>query len=230
LEHEYPILNIGGSFGEPANCTWVQVGKGKYGLLVKQFYCSTGSADLQCDLIGFDGWRPERLLSVGKTFQEGDPGYNAEDIGNSDGSLIFKTSDKIFWDAIFKTGYRNRPEHSESTIFVYQNGSYYQPGTIGIQLMDQDREAELRRSGGRKVLVMAVFPDTPAAKSGLRPIDQIVSVDGFPVDYRNNDEISNLIRGIPGTTVRLRIKRAGTEQTICCKRVSSVRSLQIDND
>lgn len=224
LEQEYPILDIHGSFGVPDNCSWVQVGKSKQALLVKHYYCSSGSMGFDFDLIDFDGRQPQRLLSIGRTFGENDPGYNADKIGNEDGSLVFKKSDKPFWNAVLKTTYENRLQHAAPSVFVYENGSYQQPGKIGIQLKTQDKEAEQRTPGGRKVIIDSVLPGTPADKSGLRLNDQILSVDGFPTDYRDNEEIANLIRGVPGTTVRLIISRHGAKRTIYCLRISSAKT------
>src|SRR5262245_56832154 len=52
-------------------------------------------------------------------------------------------------------------------------------------------------SGGGKepLTITEVFPDSPAAKGGLRPGDQIVAVDGKDIRGMTIDQARPLIRG-----------------------------------
>jgi C-terminal peptidase prc len=68
--------------------------------------------------------------------------------------------------------------------------------TVGIGVMTRPR-----RDGA---FVQIVFPDSPAARSGLRPRDRIISVNGRP--YRDED---GDLHGDAGTSVRLTVVRPG---------------------
>ncbi|NNF15369.1 MAG: PDZ domain-containing protein [Gammaproteobacteria bacterium] len=63
-------------------------------------------------------------------------------------------------------------------------------------------------SGG--IIVMRVFPDTPAEKAGLRRGDIIVAVDDQPVP-RVKDALNRVAQLTPGSLVQLRIVRADGE-------------------
>jgi carboxyl-terminal processing protease len=61
------------------------------------------------------------------------------------------------------------------------------------------------------VKVVAPIDGTSAAKAGIRPGDMIVAIDGVPIDTSGlNDAISRM-RGKAGTSVKVTVKRAGTE-------------------
>jgi carboxyl-terminal processing protease len=59
-------------------------------------------------------------------------------------------------------------------------------------------------------LIIAVVDGSPADREGLRSGDVIVSVDGIATARLPDDELADLIRGQPGTTVTLGIERPGT--------------------
>ena len=65
-----------------------------------------------------------------------------------------------------------------------------------------------------------VFPDSPAAKGGLRQGDIIVAVDGTSLQGRNVTEGSKLIRGRAGTAVTLTIDRGGRRHDVKLMRAS----------
>ena len=65
------------------------------------------------------------------------------------------------------------------------------------------------RTQTRPVTIGGIFPNTPAARSGLRPGDAIVVVDGTDVSDLPADSISPLVRGQEGTPVRLTVLREG---------------------
>ena len=72
-------------------------------------------------------------------------------------------------------------------------------GGIGVSIRTQTRP----------VTIGDIFPDTPAAKSGLQPGDAIVKVDGVDVSNLTADQISPLVRGEVGTPVTLTVQRPG---------------------
>ena len=65
----------------------------------------------------------------------------------------------------------------------------------------------------RPVVISEVFPDTPAARSGLQPGDAILAVDGTDVTDLAADQIAQLVRGPAGTAVTLTIERPGEPGT-----------------
>jgi len=67
---------------------------------------------------------------------------------------------------------------------------------------------EITLSGGY-VTVIAPIKNTPAYRAGIMPRDQIMAVDGQSIVGYTTQEASGLIRGAPGTTVVLTIRREG---------------------
>ncbi|MBM7675990.1 S41 family peptidase [Gracilibacillus alcaliphilus] len=65
-----------------------------------------------------------------------------------------------------------------------------------------------------KVTIIAPIQDTPAEKAGLRPNDQIISVDGESLEGLDVHEAVNKIRGEKGTQVVLEIQRPGAEDML----------------
>lgn len=64
------------------------------------------------------------------------------------------------------------------------------------------------RSDGRFYL-WHVFPGGPAARAGLRPFDQVLAVDGHPIEGLTMAESTTRVRGPQGTLVRLAVRRQG---------------------
>ncbi|MDR5683847.1 MAG: S41 family peptidase [Armatimonadota bacterium] len=70
---------------------------------------------------------------------------------------------------------------------------------IGILLMP--------RAG--RFYIKLVFPGTPAERSGLRPFDRIVAIDGQSTEGMTTEDVSNRIRGPQGTPVTVVVQRPG---------------------
>jgi membrane-associated protease RseP (regulator of RpoE activity) len=86
------------------------------------------------------------------------------------------------------------------------------PGITGI---DHERRVE-------KVFVTAVRPGTPAERSGIRPGDRIVSVDGKSMDGLPNGARALLLKGPVGTSVSLVIEsQASGPREVVLKREPS---------
>lgn len=65
------------------------------------------------------------------------------------------------------------------------------------------------------VTITELYKDQPADKAGLRPGDQVIAVDGQNAKGKSMSDFNQIIRGAPGSTVVLTVKRPGerNEQT-----------------
>lgn len=61
----------------------------------------------------------------------------------------------------------------------------------------------------RGLFVAGVFEDSPAERAGIRPGDLITAVNGKSIAGKSSDVSTALIKGKPGTYVRLTIRRRG---------------------
>lgn len=78
------------------------------------------------------------------------------------------------------------------------NGSF---GGVGMELGEKDGQ----------VVVIAPVPNTPAEKAGILAGDAILAVDDQYIDGKTVDEVVLLVRGDPGTSVKLLLQRGDTE-------------------
>ncbi|MDZ5471994.1 S41 family peptidase [Bacillus sp. 31A1R] len=65
-----------------------------------------------------------------------------------------------------------------------------------------------------KIVIVAPFKDSPAEKAGLKPNDQILSVDGESVEGLDLYEATLKIRGEKGTKVKIEIARKGLKDPL----------------
>jgi carboxyl-terminal processing protease len=79
-------------------------------------------------------------------------------------------------------------------------GSY---GGIGVNL----------RADAAGATIAIVYPDTPAARAGLRPDDRIVAIDGAVLADATAEQIGARLRGPQGSAVTLTIARPGEATT-----------------
>jgi len=80
------------------------------------------------------------------------------------------------------------------------------------------------------ITVVAPLPDTPAERAGVMTGDRIVMLDGRPTEGWKNDQAVRELRGTPGSSVELKIRRVGVEQAITFKMSRAlihIRSVQI---
>lgn len=63
-------------------------------------------------------------------------------------------------------------------------------------------------------LIAEIFPNSPAASSGLKRGDRIIAVDGQDVSGLSVGDVAAVIRGQPGTSVRIQVTRLNTPQPI----------------
>jgi carboxyl-terminal processing protease len=78
------------------------------------------------------------------------------------------------------------------------------------------------------VTIIAPIEGSPAAAAGVRPGDRIVAIDNVPVRGRSFEDLVRQMRGAPGTTVALTIRRSGTTKLLqftLTRRVIEVASI-----
>ena len=72
--------------------------------------------------------------------------------------------------------------------------------------------ASIRPIDGKST-VIECFKGFAAEKAGLLPGDIILEIDGKVLDVKNDEAISELLRGSPGTTVKLKVNRPYEDKT-----------------
>lgn len=75
---------------------------------------------------------------------------------------------------------------------------------VGIRLAEIDNET----------WVLALFPGSPAERGGFRRGDKIFSIDGIKISGQDLQHAADLLRGPPGTTVRVVLERPGVDQPL----------------
>ena len=100
-------------------------------------------------------------------------------------------------------------------------------GRIGVSVTAiSPEELEALNLKDRKgALVRTVPAGGPAATAGIKPGDVIVEFNGKPV-VKSDDLVQQVVRTTPGTTVPVKVVRAGKEQTMNVK----VEELDLDNE
>lgn len=89
-------------------------------------------------------------------------------------------------------------------------------GVIGVAL-----HVGAERVGDPSVLLIAqVLPDGPAEKAGLKQGDQVMSVDGAALTGKTYEEVALMVRGEPGTVVRLGVKSESWVRELSVTRVA----------
>ena len=72
----------------------------------------------------------------------------------------------------------------------------------------------LIRKYEERIIIADPYENFPAAKSGLRPGDILLEVDGKKTDDMEISDVSELLKGQPGTELKLKIKRPYSEELI----------------
>src|SRR6202041_22331 len=82
-----------------------------------------------------------------------------------------------------------------------QHGRYY---GVGMQIQPQ----------GSKIVVLTPFEGTPAYKAGIRPGDQILSVDGKSTENMDSTTVASMLKGDRGTKVVVVMLREGVAKPL----------------
>ncbi|MBP8116593.1 MAG: PDZ domain-containing protein [Nitrospira sp.] len=89
-------------------------------------------------------------------------------------------------------------------------------GVIGVSL-----HVGAERVGETAVLYIAhVLPDGPAQQAGLKQGDEVTTVDGVAVTGRTYEQVALMVRGEPGSVVKLGVKSEGGSREVSVTRVS----------
>lgn len=73
--------------------------------------------------------------------------------------------------------------------------------------------ANYREKESYETFVVSTFPDSPAARAGLRFGDKFIAVDGENVSGKNSTIVRDKVRGKRGTIVRVTVERFDTRKT-----------------
>ncbi len=68
---------------------------------------------------------------------------------------------------------------------------------------------DMPRPGKDRILVLSVYPDSPAERADIRPHDAIIAIEGEPVTFEQRDTLLARLRGEPGTSVTISVRRPG---------------------
>ncbi len=82
-----------------------------------------------------------------------------------------------------------------------QKGHYY---GVGMTVAPQKN----------RTVVIAPFPDSPAAKAGIRPGDVIMFVNDKSTENLRTDEVADLLKGPKGTAVQVQVSREGVKEPL----------------
>lgn len=116
-------------------------------------------------------------------------------VGQVDREKITETSiQSMLWTLDPHSSFFTRDEFRK--LYEEQSSQFY---GIGVSILQH-------RDG---VYVQSVIPNTPAEKAGLRYGDRFIEVDGKDAREWSSAEVSKNVRGERGTTVKIKIERAG---------------------
>ncbi len=100
------------------------------------------------------------------------------------------------------------------------HSNYFDAGEYQELLEDQRSEyfgigatiANYKEKNAYETFVVSTFPDSPAARSGLRYGDKFISVDGEKVAGKDSSYVRDKVRGRRGTSVRVTVERFDTRK------------------
>lgn len=92
------------------------------------------------------------------------------------------------------------PERKNETVKMFTTGKY---GGIGAIIMQYD---------SAKVVISQPYKDLPAQRNGILAGDVILEVDGKKCKGLKTSDVSSMLRGKAGSTVKIKLQREGVEK------------------
>ncbi|MFM7022597.1 MAG: S41 family peptidase [Flavobacteriales bacterium] len=121
---------------------------------------------------------------------------NLHYVDNTDPGKLMKTGIDAMLESL--DPYTNYYPESEIEDFQMMNTGQY--GGIGSTVHKQ----------GDYVIISEIFEGFPAQKAGLRVGDKIVEVAGTSTKGKSSGDLSKILKGEPGSKVKIKIERPGT--------------------
>ncbi|MBP8212200.1 MAG: PDZ domain-containing protein, partial [Saprospiraceae bacterium] len=63
----------------------------------------------------------------------------------------------------------------------------------------------------KKLMILEAYQGGPALTAGIKSGDEIISVNGVNIEGKKIEEVNAILRGIPGTDIKLSIKKNGSD-------------------
>lgn len=97
------------------------------------------------------------------------------------------------------------PEEEKDEVAFMTTGKY---GGIGSVV----------RGGGDYTVINMIYKGFPADVAGIKPGDLLKKADGASLNGKTTEQVSEILKGNPGTTINLTIERNGTDMDFAVKR------------
>ena len=165
-----------------------------------------------------------RAYSEAKSKQPEDDGYNDISQLMSVMQLIrekYVDVDKVTYQKLVKNAVRGMLMGLDP-FSSYMEPKFYSDmvnETNGVGFGGLGIHVDIKRG---KLLIIAPIHGSPAYKAGIKPNDTVLFIDGKPISGMSMDECIKLLKGEPGTEVKLTIHRASENLT---KEVTVVREI-----
>lgn len=72
----------------------------------------------------------------------------------------------------------------------------------------------LIRQDGEYAIITDPYENYPAHKAELQAGDKILAIDGKSIQGKTSEEVSSLLKGSPGTTLKVKVERPGQKETL----------------
>ena len=83
-----------------------------------------------------------------------------------------------------------------------------------------------------RLIVVSPIEDTPAYQAGIKSGDEIIGIDGVSLSKLKNSDTVDRMRGEPGSTLELKIQRAGVAKPLdfsLVREIIKVKSVRSEN-
>ncbi len=136
--------------------------------------------------------------------------------------------DRIDQNALAEAAIQGMMDYLDDPYSAYLDAAAYQATVADFEGTYTGIGAEMGIRDGI-LIVIAVYPDSPAARAGMAPGDHITAVNGASTEGLAMAEIGPLVRGEAGTSVNITVERAGTALTFVMTRETITRpSVQLE--